>query len=107
MTRFAIPAILTLLLSAFSNVVRADVNLEKMSNEALLECANVSNVQSAVPEHRTSFRNYLMSARNYSFSKLSSAESDFKSANRNPKDVLKVYQTQCQEVGEHLYSIGY
>ncbi|MDV6249992.1 hypothetical protein [Vibrio sp. EA2] len=107
MTKFAIPTLFTLLLTVFSNVAYADVNLEKMSNEALLECANVSNVQSAVPEHRTSFRNYLMSARNYSFSKLSSAESEFKAANRNTKDILKVYQTQCQEVGEHLYSIGY
>ncbi|WP_394700401.1 hypothetical protein [uncultured Vibrio sp.] len=107
MTRFAIPTILTLLLTTLSNVVYADINLEQMSNQTLLECANVSNVKSAVPEHRTSFRNYLMSARNYSFSKLSSAESEFKAANKNTKDVLKVYQTQCQEVGEHLYSIGY
>lgn len=107
MTRFTIPTTFTLLLTAFSNVVHADVNLEKMSNKALLECANVSNVQSAIPEHRTSFRNYLMSARSYSFSKLSSAESEFKAANKNPKDALKVYQTQCKEVGEHLYSIGY
>ncbi|MBR9786390.1 MAG: hypothetical protein GYB40_00460 [Vibrionaceae bacterium] len=107
MTRFAIPTIFTLLLTAFSNVVHADVNLEQMSNEALLECANVSNVQSAVPEHRASFRNYLMSVRSYSFGKLSSAELEFKAANKNSTEVLEVYQTQCQGVGEHLYSIGY
>ncbi|MBR9874515.1 hypothetical protein L3V31_18700 [Vibrio sp. J1-1] len=107
MTRFVIPTSLTLLLTAFSNVVYADVNIEQMSNEALLECANVSNVQSAVPEHRASFRNYLMSVRNYSFSKLSSAELEFKAKNKNTTDVLVVYQSQCRELGEHLYSIGY
>ncbi|NVC94973.1 hypothetical protein FC650_15250 [Vibrio natriegens] len=107
MTTFAIPTILTLLLTAFSNVVYADVNLEQMSNEALLECANVSNVQNAVPEHRASFRNYLMSVRHYSFSTLSSAELEFKTANKNTTDVLEVYQSKCRDLGEQLYSIGY
>lgn len=71
------------------------------------ECANVSNVQNAVPEHRASFRNYLMSVRHFSFSTLSSAELEFKAANKNTTDVLKVYQSKCRDLGEQLYSIGY
>ena len=65
---------LTTLFAATSQAAKP----EDMSNSALLECANASNARAAVPEHRAMFRHYLMAERGYTFSQLSSAETEFK-----------------------------
>ncbi|WP_408058944.1 hypothetical protein [Vibrio mytili] len=98
---------ITLLSTVFSFMAVADVKLEQLNNSTLIECANVSNHHSAIPEHRAMFRHYLMSERNFSFSQLSSSELEFKSARRDDSEVKQTYQNQCKEVGEYLYSIGY
>ncbi|NMR83760.1 hypothetical protein HKB30_28740, partial [Vibrio parahaemolyticus] len=47
------------------------------------------------------------SERDYSFDQLSSAELEFKAADKNKSEVENIYKSQCKEVGEYLYSIGY
>ncbi|END3382792.1 hypothetical protein ABL118_001351 [Vibrio alginolyticus] len=107
MTRIATTIALALLFSAGSTFANTETKPEEMSNDTLLECANVSNARIAVPEHRAMFRHYLMSEREYSFDQLSSAELEFKAADKNESEVENIYKSQCKEVGEYLYSIGY
>lgn len=107
MTKFATTIAIALLFATGSAFANTEAKPEEMSNETLLECANVSNARIAVPEHRAMFRHYLMSERNYSFSQLSSAELEFKAADKNESEVENIYRSQCKEVGEYLYSIGY
>ncbi|MGR5209405.1 hypothetical protein ACPV4A_02575 [Vibrio rotiferianus] len=80
---------------------------ENMSDMTLLECANASNIRTAVPEHRAMFRHYLMTKRGYTFSQLSSAESEFKAKGIDEGELTQFYQSECKEAGEQLYNAGY
>ena len=80
---------------------------EEMSNSALMECANASNARTAVPEHRAMFRHYLMAERGYTFSQLSSAETEFKAKGMDETKMEQLYKTECKEAGEYLYNNGY
>lgn len=94
---------LTTLFAATSQAAKP----EDMSNSALLECANASNARAAVPEHRAMFRHYLMAERGYTFSQLSSAETEFKAQGIDETKMEQFYKTECKEAGEYLYNIGY
>ncbi|WP_045408918.1 hypothetical protein [Vibrio jasicida] len=107
MKRFAITAAMALALASFTTSASETSKPEQMTNEALLECANASNARNAVPEHRAMFRHYLMAERGYTFSQLSSAETEFKAQGMDETKMEHFYKTECKEAGEYLYNIGY
>ena len=80
---------------------------EDMSDLTLLECANASNIRTAVPEHRAMFRHCLMTKRGYTFGQLSSAETEFKAKGIDEGELTQFYQNECKEAGELLYNAGY
>ena len=94
------------LITLFTTTVQA-AKPEEMSNSSLMECANASNTRTAVPEHRAMFRHYLMAERGYTFSQLSSAETEFKAKGMDETKMEQLYKTKCKEVGEYLYKNGY
>ncbi|GLR04814.1 hypothetical protein [Vibrio hyugaensis] len=105
MKKIATIAVLALMIS-FAATAQA-ANPEEMSNSALMECANASNVRIAIPEHRAMFRHYLMAKRGYTFSQLSSAETEFKAKGMDKTKVEQLYNRECKEAGEYLYNNGY
>lgn len=107
MKQFVTPIAIALLFTSFATIANDASKPEDMSNSALIDCANVSNIRSAVPEHRAMFRNYLMANRGYTFGQLSSVENEFKAKNTNEETLDNHYQSKCKEVGEYLYRIGY
>ncbi|MCC8255106.1 hypothetical protein [Vibrio campbellii] len=94
------------LITLFTTTVQA-AKPEEMSNSALMECANASNTRTAVPEHRAMFRHYLMAERGYTFSQLSSAETEFNAKGMDETKMEQFYKAECKEVGEYLYKNGY
>ncbi len=87
MKKFTAAALTALLFTAVPTFANTDTNADKMTNETLLECANASNARNAIPEHRAVFRHYLMSERGYSFSQLSSTETEFKAQDNNDSEI--------------------